>query len=151
MTELMVWYEWFRMAHILFFVSWMAGMFYLPRLFVYHATVSEGSEASETFKIMERKLLTIIMNPAMVATWLFGILMLLANPALLYEVWMLAKLVAVIALTAMHFIFAGWQKMFARDANKRSHRFYRIMNEVPTILMIIIVILAVIEPFSGIL
>jgi putative membrane protein len=147
MTELMIWYEWIRAAHIISVICWMAGLLYLPRLFVYHSGVKPGSEASETFKVMERKLLRIIMNPALVSSWLFGSLLLLANPALLYEPWMLVKLVAVVVLTGIHYVFARWVKVFASDANTRSSKFYRYMNEVPTVLMLVIVIMAVAEPF----
>ncbi len=147
MNELMIWYEWLRAAHVISFISWMAGLLYLPRLFVYHTLVCPESEASETFKIMERKLIRIIMYPAMVSTWIFGILLLLANPALFYEFWMQIKLVFVTLLTGFHFMLAHWRIKFEADANTNSENFYRFANEVPTILMIIIVIMAVIEPF----
>ncbi len=125
----------------------MAGLFYLPRLFVYHAGAEPGSESSETFKVMERKLLTIIMNPALVLTWVLGILMLLANPSLLMELWMQLKLVAAAGLTGVHFLLWRWVEIFAQDRNTRSHVFYRYINEVPTLMMIFIVVMAVIEPF----
>lgn len=147
MTELMIWYEWLRAAHIVSFVSWMAGLLYLPRLFVYHASVEPFSEASEVFKVMERKLLRIIMYPALISTWAFGALLLLANPALLFETWMQVKLGAVVLLTVMHYMLAHWRKKFEQDANVRSPKFFRFVNEIPTILMIVIVLMAVIEPF----
>lgn len=147
MVELMVYYEWLRSGHIISAIAWMAGLFYLPRLFVYHAGVKSGSEASETFKVMEKKLLNIIMYPSLVSTWIFGLLLLLANPALLDNWWMYVKLVAVFLLTIMNFVMAKWRKDFAKDSNIHSGKFYRFANEVPTLLMLVIVIMAVVEPF----
>lgn len=136
--------------HVISFIAWMAGMLYLPRLYVYHAE-TESKDVSETFKVMERRLLRFIMTPAMIATWVFGLLMLYAQPALLDagagNAWMHAKLTLVVLLSACHGIFSKWRKEFAKDANKRSPRFYRIWNEVPTGLMVLIVILAVTKPF----
>ena len=140
-------YDWLRALHIIAFIAWMAGLLYLPRLFVYHAETQTGSDTSETFKVMERKLLRIIMNPAMIATWLFGILMLAGNTALLEQGWFHVKLLAVFLLTVMHMVFAYWRRVFAQDQNRHSSRYYRFMNEVPTLLMITIVIMGVIEPF----
>ncbi len=140
-------YDWLRALHIIAFIAWMAGLLYLPRLFVYHADAQAGSDLSETFKVMERKLLRIIMNPAMIATWLFGILMLVGNPALLEQGWFHVKLLMLFGLTGMHMAFARWRRLFAQDRNTFSARFYRIVNEAPTVMMIIIVIMGVIEPF----
>ncbi len=140
-------YDWLRALHVIAVISWMAGMLYLPRLFVYHAQAEKGSDKSETFKIMERRLLKIIMNPAMIAAWIFGLSMLVANPALLSEPWMHAKLACVLILSGLHGFFAATVKKFARDANTRSNRFYRWINEIPALLTVIIVILAVAEPF----
>ncbi len=141
-------YEWIRALHIISVISWMAGMLYLPRLFVYHTSAKIGSEMSETFKIMERRLLKIIINPAMIATWIFGLLMLYARwDYLMGEAWMHAKLLIVFLLSGVHGMFAKQVKIFARDENKKSDRYFRIINEVPTIMMIIIVILVVVEPF----
>lgn len=141
-------YPWIKALHIISVVAWMAGLLYLPRLFVYHAGVAVGSEASETFKVMERRLLRAIMTPAMIATILFGIL-LAATPGLVDwgSGWIWAKLLAVAALLAMHFHFAAWQRAFARDRNCHAARFYRFMNEVPTLLLILIVIFVVVKPF----
>ncbi|NCC22031.1 MAG: protoporphyrinogen oxidase HemJ [Alphaproteobacteria bacterium] len=147
LLEILAWYEWLRALHIISFVAWMAGLFYLPRLFVYHAQVKPGSDASETFKVMERKLLRIIMNPAMIATWVFGLTMLAARPDLLGHGWFHVKLFAVVLLTIVHMVFARWRRAFAEDRNTRDHRFYRIANEIPTILLIVIVIMGVVEPF----
>lgn len=141
-------YLWVKAFHLIALISWMAGIFYLPRLFVYHADAEKGSELSETLKIMERKLLKVIMNPAMLATWVFGLLMLHANMGLMTgQGWMHAKLALVLVMSGFHGYLARTRKVFLRDENKRSHKFYRKINEVPTLLMIAIVILAVIKPF----
>lgn len=141
-------YLWIKSLHIISVISWMAGIFYLPRLYVYHASADKGSELSETFKIMERKLLKIIMNPAMIAAWVFGLLMLHANPEILKgQGWMHAKLTLVLLMSAFHGYLARERKIFLRDENKKTHKFYRKINEIPTLLMIAIVILAVVKPF----
>jgi putative membrane protein len=149
MTEFLTfYYPWLRALHIISVISWMAGMLYLPRLFVYHAESNPGSEKSETFKIMERRLLRLIINPAMITTFIFGALMLTANPSLLSQPWMHMKLTAVIFLSGLHGFFAKTVKVFARDANTRTARFYRIINEVPALLMAVIVIMVVVQPLS---
>ena len=141
-------YEWLRALHILAVISWMAGMLYLPRLFVYHADVKAGSDQSETFKIMERRLLKYIMNPAMIAAWVFGLSMLYANPAMLSgQGWMHAKLLFVVLMSGVHGVLAANVRRFAHDVNEKSAKYFRILNEVPTVLMIGIVILAVVQPF----
>ncbi|MCB1651683.1 MAG: protoporphyrinogen oxidase HemJ [Alphaproteobacteria bacterium] len=141
-------YEWLRALHIISVISWMAGMLYLPRLFVYHCDAEKGSIQSETFKIMERRLLKFIINPAMISSWLFGLSMIIANPGMLQgQGWLHAKLLLVLILSGVHGMFANMTKRFARDENTKPARYYRIMNEVPTILMIFIVILAVVQPF----
>ncbi len=141
-------FEWIRALHIISVMAWMAGMLYLPRLFVYHADVAKGSEMSETFKIMERRLLKIIINPAMIAAWVFGLLMLYSNWGVYKTAgWMHTKLLIVVLLSGVHGVLAKRVKVFARDENEKSARYFRILNEVPTIMMIIIVILAVVEPF----
>ncbi len=140
-------YDWLRAFHVIAVISWMAGMLYLPRLFVYHADAEKGSDKSETFKLMERRLLRFIMTPAMLATWAFGLLLLLANPALLHEPWMHMKLSCVLLMSGLHGFFAVRVKKFARDENDRPAGFYRWLNEAPTVLMIIIVILVVARPF----
>ena len=139
-------YVWLTALHIIAVIAWMAGLFYLPRLYVYHAQVGPQSPESATFKVMERRLLRIIMNPAMIAAWVFGLLMLWANPFLFQQGWMHMKLTAVVILTVFHMLAAGWRRGFAEDRNTRSHRFYRVANEVPTVLMIVIVIMAVVKP-----
>ena len=141
-------YLWFKALHVISVIAWMAGLLYLPRLFVYHTQKKPGSDASETFKIMERRLLRAIMNPAMVASFVFGGLLLwdLGADALSMG-WLHAKLACVAGLVAMHGLMARWRREFAEDRNRHSERFYRLMNEVPTVLMIAIVILAVVKPF----
>ncbi len=141
-------YLWLRALHIIAVISWMAGLLYLPRLYVYHCGVAPGSEASETFKVMERKLLRYIMNPAMIATFVFGIgLIWMLSPGIWSQGWLHAKLTLVAALAVMHGMMAKWRRDFEQDRNRRPARFFRWMNEVPTLLMIGIVILAVIKPF----
>ena len=143
-------FEWLRALHIISVMAWMAGMLYLPRLFVYHAEAEIGSDKSETFKIMERRVLKIIINPAMISAWVFGLLMLYSNWAVYKSApWMHTKLLLVFILSGVHGMLAKHVKVFARDENKKSAKFFRILNEVPTILMIVIIILAVVEPSFG--
>lgn len=140
-------YDWIKALHIIAVMAWMAGMLYLPRLFVYHAAAEKGSDLSETLKIMERRLLRIIINPAMILSFIFGGLMFWASPDLFQQPWMHAKLTAIILMTVIHGCYARWRKQFERDENTRPAKFYRWWNEAPTLLMIVIVILAVAEPF----
>ena len=140
-------YLWIKALHVISVMAWMAGILYLPRLFVYHAEATKNSELSETFKVMERRLLRIIMNPAMILTWVFGGLMLWADPGLMQNVWMHIKVTFVILMTGYHHALVKWFKAFREDANTRPAKFYRIANEVPTLFLIIIVIMAVAEPF----
>ncbi len=144
-------YEWIKAFHIISVIAWMAGMLYLPRLFVYHCAAEPGSVQSETFKTMERRLLRGIINPAMIATWGFGLWLAWLGPDSRYgwfdAGWLQAKLILVLALSAVHGLLARWRKDFAADRNRHSQRFYRIINEVPTILMIGIVLLVVLKPF----
>ena len=141
-------YLWFKALHMIAVISWMAGMLYLPRLFVYHANTAKGSEQSETFKVMEYKLYSYIMRPAMIATLVFGGLMLYGNwDGIMAMKWMHGKLALVIAMIGIHHVFGAWRKKFARDENVKSAKFYKIWNEVPTLFMIVIVILAVVKPF----
>jgi putative membrane protein len=139
-------YEWLKAFHIIAVIAWMAGMLYLPRLFVYHCEAEPGSKQSETFKVMERRLLRLIINPAMIATWVLG-LWIAWQGAWFKAPWLHGKLLLVIAMSGVHGIFVRYVKDFAADRNTRSQKFYRMMNEVPTVLMILIVILAVVKPF----
>lgn len=141
-------YLWFKALHVIAVISWMAGLLYLPRLFVYHADAAKGSATSETFKIMELRLYRYIMGPASIATWLFGGLMLYGNwDGIMNAGWMHAKLTLVVLMTGFHHALGVWRKKFARDENVKSAKFYRIANEVPTLILILIVILAVVKPF----
>jgi protoporphyrinogen IX oxidase len=144
-------YEWIKAFHIIAVIAWMAGMLYLPRLYVYHCAAEKGSVQSETFKVMERRLLRAIINPAMIATYVFGLWLAWLGPDSRYgwfaSPWLWAKIALVLALSAVHGLFARWMKDFAADNNRHSQKFYRIINEVPTILMILIVLLVVLKPF----
>ncbi len=140
-------YMWLKALHVIAVMSWMAGMLYLPRLFVYHAAAEKGSVQSETFKTMERRLLRAIINPAMGASFLFGGLLIYAAPTLMQGGWLHAKITLVVLMTVVHGLFARWRKQFERDQNTRSANFYRAWNEVPTLLMVIIVILVIVKPF----
>ena len=138
-------YDWTKAFHIIAVIAWMAGMLYLPRLFVYHFVAEPGSPQSETFKVMERRLLRAIINPAMVATWVLGLW--LAHEGALFKLpWLQIKFVLVVAMSGLHGFFVRCVREFAVDQNQRSSKFYRIINEVPTILMIGIVILVVVKP-----
>jgi putative membrane protein len=139
-------YNWLKAFHVIAVIAWMAGMFYLPRLFVYHCAAPPGSKLSETFKVMERRLLKIIINPAMIASWLLG-LWLAFSAGWFSSGWLWAKLLLVLALSGLHGFYARWVRDFARDQNHYTAKFYRIVNEVPTVLLIGIVILAVVKPF----
>jgi putative membrane protein len=139
-------YEWLKAFHVIAIIAWMAGMLYLPRLFVYHCTAEPGSQVSETFKVMERRLLKAIINPAMIVSWALGI-WLAWRGGWYASAWLQAKVTLALALSAMHGFFVRWVRDFAADRNPHSQRFYRIINEVPTILMIGIVILVVVKPF----
>lgn len=140
-------YLWLKAVHLISVMAWMAGLLYLPRLFVYHCDAEKGSELSEKLKIMERRLIRLIMNPAMIMTWIFGCLMLYANTVLLESAWMHVKLTCIVLMTGAHHAFSAARKNFEKDENKRSAKFYRILNEVPTVLMIVIVIMVIVKPF----
>ena len=139
-------YDWFKAFHIIAVIAWMAGMLYLPRLFVYHAVAEPGSVQSETFKVMERRLLRAIINPAMVLTWVFGLW--LAWKGFLFQGgWLHAKITLVLLLSGVHGYLSASVRRFAEDRNEKSARHWRIVNEVPTLLMIAIVILVIVKPF----
>jgi protoporphyrinogen IX oxidase len=139
-------YVWIKALHVIAVISWMAGMLYLPRLFVYHCDAEIGSKQSETFKVMERRLLKAIINPAMVVTWLAGLYLAFAGDWFAAG-WLHGKLLLVVLLSGVHGFFARCVKDFAADRNVRSQKFYRYINELPTLLMIGIVILVVVKPF----
>lgn len=143
MTDL---YGWLKVGHLFSLIAWMAALFYLPRLFVYHADTAVGSPASETFKVMERRLLKAIMTPAMIATWLFG-LVLAWQGGWFTDGWLHAKILFVLLLSGFHGACAAWTRAFAEDRNAKTGRFYRIANEVPTLLLLVILVLVVLKPF----
>jgi putative membrane protein len=139
-------YPWLKAVHVIAIIAWMAGMLYLPRLFVYHCEAERGSKQSETFKVMERRLLTIIMNPAMVVSWVLG-LWLAWDGGLFGWSWLQAKIILVLIMSGVHGFFVRCVREFAADQNQRPQKFYRYINELPTIVMIGIVLLAVVKPF----
>lgn len=139
-------YPWVKSLHIIALIAWMAGMLYLPRLYVYHVAAPAGSRESETFKVMERRLLRAIINPAMIATWVFGVILAFQIGAW-DEGWFHGKLTLLLGMQLIHAAYARWRRHFADDANRHDARFYRIMNEVPTVLLIGIVILVIVKPF----
>lgn len=142
-------YLWVKALHIIAVISWMAGMLYLPRLFVYHSKVAVGSEASDIFKVMERKLLRLIINPAMIAAWIFGIWLIVITGAGGPDSgkWMHAKIALLVGMQIAHAMMSRHRKAFFRDERPKSERYFRIFNEVPAILMIGIVFLVVLKPF----
>jgi protoporphyrinogen IX oxidase len=140
-------YLWVKVLHILAVISWMAGFLYLPRLFVYHCGAEPGSVQSETFKVMERRLLRGIMNPAMIVAWAAGLALAVDIEAWSGAGWFHAKLTLLVLLTGAHMALGRWRREFAADANRHSERFYRIINEVPAVFMVGIVILVVVKPF----
>jgi putative membrane protein len=139
--------EWVKALHVISVIAWMAGMLYLPRLFVYHTVAEIGSDKSETFKIMERRLLRGIINPAMIATYIFGFWLVLSGWVDAGSTWLHLKIVFVLLLTACHGVLAKHIRLFAEDKNTKSQKYFRILNEVPTVLMIVIVVLVVVKPF----
>jgi putative membrane protein len=142
-------YLWVKAVHVMAIIAWMAGMLYLPRLFVYHWGTKPGSEASELFKVMEHKLLRIIINPAMIATWVLGLWLAMITNAFdpVNGGWLHAKLALVICMQVVHAMLARYRKAFVRDERPKSERYFRVLNEVPALLMVGIVLLAVLRPF----
>lgn len=139
-------YDWLKALHVIAVISWMAGLLYLPRLFVYHADAAPGSDKSETFKVMERRLLKAITTPAMIASWILG-LTLAWQGGWFKAGWFHGKLALLLLLSASHGFFAACVRRFAEDRNTRPARFYRLINEIPTVLMIGIVVLVIVKPF----
>ena len=139
-------YLWIKALHVIAVIAWMAGLLYLPRLFVYHCAATPGSEQSETFKVMERRLLRAIMTPAMIVAWLSGLALALQAGAF-GDGWFHVKFALVLIMTLMHGLLSRWRRDFALDRNPHAHKFYRIVNEIPTLLMIGIVLLVVVKPF----
>lgn len=140
--------EWVKALHVLSIIAWMAGMLYLPRLFVYHAGVATGSEASETFKVMERRLYRGITTPAMIASWIFGLWLAFGYGVVDFsEGWMWLKAVFVLALSGMHGFYGRLLRDFANDRNQRPARFFRMINEIPFVFAVVIVIAVIVRPF----
>ena len=148
MTWLLPLYPWIKSLHVISMIAWMAGMLYLPRLFVYHCEVKPGSAESERFKVMECRLLKLIINPAMIATWCFGLL-LVATPGIVDwgAGWWHVKLLCVILMSAVHGVLSARRRAFLEDRNTKPQRYFRILNEVPTLLMIVIVFMVIARPF----
>ncbi|MCL2715260.1 MAG: protoporphyrinogen oxidase HemJ [Alphaproteobacteria bacterium] len=145
-------YNWIKAFHVMAVIAWMAGMFYLPRLFVYHCEAEIGSKQSETFKVMERRLMKAIINPAIVVTWVLGLYLAWKSDYLTWEGfrlhhWFHVKFLAAFAMAGVHGFLSLWRRDFARDQNRHSQKFYRIINEVPTVLMVVIVIMVIVKPF----
>lgn len=141
-------FEWIKAAHIIAMTCWMAGMFYLPRLYVYHCQAKIGSDQDKTFQVMELKLLRIIINPSMVLTIVFGLMLASVYGFKALGMWFHLKMLAVVLLTVLHGFLARWRKDFAKGENRHSERFYRIINEVPVVLFVMAVILVVVKPFE---
>lgn len=139
-------YLWIKAVHVVAIISWMAAMLYLPRLFIYHCDAPKGSQQSETFKVMEQRLLRIIMNPAMVIAWVLG-LWLAWKGQHFGSSWFHAKLAGVLALSAVHGMFSAAVRAFAEDRNTKPPRYWRMVNEIPTVLMVLIVVFVVVKPF----
>ncbi len=140
-------YLWIKSFHVISMIAWMAATFYLPRLFVYHCQVARGSAESERFKVMEYRLMKAIMSPAMIATWCFGILLVLTPGVIDWSAgWWHVKLTCVLLMSGLHGAMSRWRKDFLQDRNRHSEKFYRIANEVPTVLMVIIVIMVIVKP-----
>jgi putative membrane protein len=142
-------YPWLKALHVVAVISWLAGLLYLPRLFVYHSMAKPGSAMSETFKVMERRLMNAIMTPAMLASWVLGLALIgfLGVEAFRDGHWLVVKLALVAFLTGVHLVLIRHLRAFATDRNRHSQRYFRILNEVPTVLMIAIVVLVIVRPF----
>ncbi len=144
---LAVLYPWTKAFHVISMVAWMAGMFYLPRLFVYHCELQPGSAESERFKVMEYRLLRQIIDPAMIATWTFGVMLVLTPGIIDWSApWWYVKLTAVLLMSGFHGAMSKWRRLFMEDRNTKSHRFYRMANEVPTLLLVAIVVMVIVRP-----
>lgn len=141
-------YLWYKSIHVIAAISWMAAILYLPRIFVYHTRVKVDSEMDKTFKVMEKKLLRIIMTPSMVVTYIFGIINAYIYGFSVLGMWFHIKMVAVLGMTVMHGLCARWVRIFANGNNKNSEKFYRMINEIPALFMIIAVIMVIVKPWE---
>ena len=141
-------YLWIKAFHLIAVIAWMAGLLYLPRLFVYHVGAEPGSDLDRTLRVMERRLLNFIMGPAMAVSWLLGLVLTALSPyAVWEETWFQGKILAVVIMSGMHAAMVVWQKTFEANENRRGQSFYRVMNEVPTVLLIVIILMVVVKPF----
>ena len=141
-------YLWIKALHLIAVIAWMAGLLYLPRLFVYHVGVAAGSDLDRTLRVMERRLLNFIMGPAMAVSWLLGLVLTALSPyAVWEETWFQGKILAVVIMSGMHAAMVVWQQAFEANENSRGQSFYRVMNEVPTVLLIVIILMVVVKPF----
>lgn len=141
-------YPWIKALHVIAVIAWMAGLLYLPRLFVYHCEVAPGSAESERFKVMERRLLKLIVNPAGIAVWVFGLLLVLTPGVVDWASgWWHLKMLGIVVVTAVHHVLMARRKDFLHDRNRRPQRYYRILNEVPTVAMVLIVVMVIVKPF----
>jgi len=140
-------YPWIKATHVAAVIAWMAGMMYLPRLFIYHHQAEKGGEAERLFTVMERRLLKGVINPSMIAVWLLAFAMLYANPAILHQGWFMVKFPMVLGISAIHGFYAGARRKFEKGEHPRSERFWRIMNEIPFVMMLVAVYMAVVKPF----
>jgi len=142
------WYPWIKALHLIAVMAWMAGMLYLPRLYVYHCAAPPGSPQSETFKVMERRLLRAIINPAMIAAWVLGLALLhLLGSGIWSQGWIWVKLAMLLGMQLIHAVFARWRRQFENDLRPYPAKVYRIANEVPTVLLVVIVIMVIVKPF----
>lgn len=149
MTEfLATHYQWLKVGHLAFVIAWMAGLLYLPRLFIYHHQSTPGGEAEQFFTVMARRLLKGIMTPSMMAVWLFAVLMMLANPSVFEGVWFHIKLLSVVIITGIHGFYSSSQKKFAAGERPRTEKFWRVINEVPFVLMLIVLVMVLVKPFA---
>lgn len=142
-------YEWFKVAHLISVICWMAAMFYLPRLFVYHSQVEKGTSEYERFNIMEKNLLRKIMNPSMICTLVFGLILAKIYGFRNLGLWFHLKMLFTLSLVIFHGLCAKWRKKFSANNNQRSEKFYRLVNEIPVVFMLLIVTLVIIKPFEG--
>lgn len=147
MSWLVDFYPWLKALHVFAAFAWMAGMFYLPRLYVYHCQVPPGSDEARRFEVMEARLLGAIMRPAMGAVWVLGIVLLGIEPGWLSDGWIYVKLLAVVGMTTLHEFLSAWRRDFLAGGTRRPERFYRRINEVPTVLLLIIVAMVIVKPF----
>ncbi|MEM9422100.1 MAG: protoporphyrinogen oxidase HemJ [Pseudomonadota bacterium] len=148
MTFLTMLYPWIKSFHMIAVIAWMAGMMYLPRLFVYHHQAETGGEAAKFFTLMEGRLLRFIINPSMMATWILGILLIVVQPVWAGQPWFWVKFVAVLGISAVHGLYSKATKQFAAGQKPRTEAFWRKMNEVPFVLLILIVIMVIVKPFA---